>query len=358
MNQDVLQNKITPLNCRQYYRQTGFSIIELMISIALGLLVMTGVLALYSDLSRSNAELAKMNRQIESGRFTVQLLQNELWHAGYWDTYSPPHPDITPPTAVPNPCIDYTAWDLAYITNMYAIAVQGYANGAGLPAECTGIVSNRQPGSDVLVIRHVSTCVAGDINCEAYNPARLYIQNQGCSDTFHGNYQAIAATTPVIGTPGLALFKKGCVLPANKRKVITSMFYVRNYSVNIGDGIPTLMRADVDLNGGAIVMGVAQSIIEGIQSVNFQYGRDTTGDGSPDLFDDCVACTPLDWANVLSVRVHVLARNLVATTGYIDTKTYNLGPAVVLGPFNDGFVRHAYSSYVRLANVSGRRETP
>ncbi|MBK6957280.1 MAG: prepilin-type N-terminal cleavage/methylation domain-containing protein [Nitrosomonas sp.] len=37
-------------------QQGGFSLIELMISITLGLLIMTGVLALYLDLTKSNAD--------------------------------------------------------------------------------------------------------------------------------------------------------------------------------------------------------------------------------------------------------------------------------------------------------------
>ena len=357
MNKKYLYNKTNRLGSRLNCRQAGFSIIELMISIALGLLIMTGVLSVYSGLSRDNAELAKMNRQIENGRFTIQLLQQELWHAGYWDTYMPPQPALVPPTAIPNPCLAFAAWDAAYIANMYAIAVQGYADGAGLPAECAGTVSNRLAGSDVLVIRHVATCVAGDVNCEAYNAARLYLQNQGCSDTGHGNYQGVAANDPVLGTPGINLFKKDCVTPADRRKLITSLFYIRDFSINAGDGIPTLMRADIDQNGGAVTMQAPQAIIEGIQSINFQYGRDTSGDGSPDLFDDCTACGPVDWANVMAVRVNVLARNLVATTGYVDDKTYNLGGGVVL-TFNDNFMRHAYSNYVRLVNVSGRREAP
>lgn len=357
MKRKDITDKTWPSGSRSGCHQIGFSMVELMISITLGLLVMTGVLSVYSDLTRSNAELAKMNRQIENGRFTIQLLQQELWHAGFWDTYTPPQPSLTPPTAVPNPCLSFSAWDAAYIANMYAIAVQGYADGAGLPAECVGIVTNRQADSDVLVISHASTCVAGDVNCEAYSAARLYIQNQGCSNTLHANYNPAAVTDPILGTPGSNLYKKDCVTPADRRKIITSIFYVRNYSINVGDGIPTLMRADLDMGGGTVSMQAAQPIIEGVQSLKLQYGRDTSGDGNPDIFDDCSACGPVDWANVMAVRVHVLARSLVATTGYSNDKTYNLG-GVVLGPYNDGFTRHAYGTNLRLINISGRRETP
>lgn len=339
-------------------QQNGFSLIELMISVVLGLLIMTGVLALYLDLTRSNAELAKMNQQVENGRFTLQLLQQELWHAGFWDSYVPPLPSVAPPTEIPNPCVDFTDWDTAYINNLFAIPVQGYVAGASVPAECSSVITNVQPNSDVLVVRYAATCVAGIGNCEDYDASKLYLQTQGCGDTAHSNYIAESATLPVLNASGTTtVYKKNCTTAADKRKLIISIFYVRNYSVTSSDGIPTLMRADFDLSGGSIQMQSAQPIIEGIQSIHFEYGRDTDSDGSADIHDDCASCTAVDWANVVAIQIYVLARNLQASTGYVEDKTYQLG-SITLGPFNDSFMRHVYSGYIRLVNPSGRRDKP
>jgi len=342
---------------RNFPQQSGFSLIELMISIALGLLIMSGVLAIYLDVSRNNTELAKMNRQIESGRFTIQFLQQELWHAGFWDGYMPPLPSATPPTGVPNPCTAFASWNAADIDNMYAIPVQGYAAGIGLPADCAGIINNAQANSDILVVRYVDTCVTGATNCEGFSAAKLYLQTQGCSDEFHANYEASAAVKPILGTPGTDVYKKDCTTAADRRRMITSLFYVRDYSVTVGDSIPTLMRADLGSSGGAVSIQAAQPVLEGVQSIKFEFGRDTDDNGSADVYDDCSACTATDWANVVAVNMYVLARNLEATVGYVEDKTYALGQTT-LGPFNDGFKRHVYNSFVRLVNVSGRRERP
>lgn len=357
MNIFILSRKIYKPGFGTLYQQSGFSLIELMVSIALGLLTMTGVLALYSDLTRSNAELARMNRQVENGRLTLHILQQGLWHAGYWDTYVPVLPSVLPPTAIPNPCLAFSDWDAAYISNIYSIPVQGYTAGGALPSECSSIVTNRQADSDVLVIRSVSTCVAGVAGCESFTAGKLYLQTQLCGDIAHTHYVPGAATTPLLSVSTDVVYKKDCVTVADKRKMMISIFYVRNYSVSLGDGIPTLMRADFDLSGGVVKMQTAQPIIEGIQSIRFEYGRDTDGNGSVDIFDDCTTCTALDWANVVAVQVYVLARNLEASAGYVEDKTYRLG-AATLGPFNDGYVRHVYSSYIGLMNPSGRREKP
>lgn len=341
---------------RPPHGQCGFSLIELMVSITLGLLIMAGVLALYTDIARSNAELAKINRQIENGRFTMQLLQHELWHAGFWDTYMPPSPSLSPPTAMPNPCTAFSAWDANYINNLFLIPVQGYAAGIDLPSECSGIVTHRQSDSDVLVIRYAATCVAGAAGCESYDADKLYLQNQMCSSTSHANYVASAADVPVLSKSGVTVYKKNCTTAADRRKLQVSIFYVRSYSVS-GDNIPTLMRADFDASSGDVVMKSAQPVIEGIQSIQFEYGRDTDTDGTADVFDDCALCTAEDWANVVAVQMHVLARNLEPSAGHVENKTYRLG-SNTLGPFNDGYMRHVYTGFVQLINQSGRREKP
>lgn len=53
----------------------------------------------------------------------------------------------------------------------------------------------------------------------------------------------------------------------------------------------------------------------------------------------------------------MLVRSTRPTAGYTDTKTYRLGGQPI-GPFNDQFKRHVFSTSVRFHNVSGRREVP
>ena len=84
-----------------------------MIALALGMLIMAAALAVYININSANSELAKVNSQIESGRFAMQLLENDVVHAGFWGTYVPEFDDLTftgtpgdAPTAVPDPCPD------------------------------------------------------------------------------------------------------------------------------------------------------------------------------------------------------------------------------------------------------------
>lgn len=381
----------------------GFSLVELMVAITIGLLIVAALLALYLNITRTNTEMAKANSLIENGRFAIQLIQNDLVHAGFWGAHVPQFDDLTfaatptdaPSATVPNPCLDYsTPWSTAYKNDIVGIPVQAYGATPPSGSGCvTNFATNKKANTDVLVVRHAETCLPGVGNCEADTAGKLYFQAPFCS--LESGY--------ILDTAGYTLHKKDCVgtgtppaLPitsgtiADKRKIISNIYYVRDYAVTAGDGIPTLMRSqfDLDLVGVTLAHQAAQPLIEGIEGFSVEFGIDSMsdsggavvptaaivwadsttktsptnrGDGIPDgAFTPCtdaLPCTADQLTHVAAVKLYVLARANLATPGYTDTKTYTLG-STTLGPFSDSFKRHVFSTTVRLINVSGRRETP
>lgn len=408
----TIMNKTPRLNSMR-----GFSLIELMIGITLGLLIMTALVTLFVNTSRTNTEMAKTNSQIENGRFAMQLLENDIVHGGYWGGFVPQFDDLTAtgaPADVPStnlgvnpsydaaddplllPCKTYTGWGTTYRKFLLGIPVQAYD---AAPTGCT-IVTNKQASTDVLLVRHAHTCLPGVGNCEVDTAGKLYFQPSFC--------ELESATPYMFNTTGFTLHKRTCVgtgtppaLPitsadfADKRKFISSIYYIRDYATTVGDGIPTLMRSEFDLSGGTLAHKAADPLISGIEGFRVELGIDNIsddginiitasnpnnytdpvkwadpdnlnspvnrGDGSPDgAYVRCTTVTPCSaaqLANVVSAKIYVLARAEQATAGYTDTKIYNLG-TTTLGPFNDHFKRHVFSTSVRLNNVSGRRETP
>jgi type IV pilus assembly protein PilW len=153
--------------------------------------------------------------------------------------------------------------------------------------------------------------------------------------------------------------------------------------------VPTLVRSSFTQVGGTLAHRAPVPLVEGIDAFRVEFGLDdesgtgaavdygaeidweddltkematNRGDGTPDdafvRCDSDTPCAPADLANVTAVRIYVLARSREPTPGYTDTKEYTLGTAAALGPYNDGFKRHVYTTTVRLPNVSGRRERP
>ena len=386
------------MNIREYLqagfpirrRQAGLSLVELMIAMTISLLILAALVALFTNTSRSNREFARANGMIESGRLAIQVLEADILHAGYWGTYVAAFDDQTAdgvpldaPSLVPDPCFAYdpATWlpDSDYVESLIGVPVQAYQ--ADDPAiVCAGIVDAPLPGTDVLVVRHAENCVPGDSpNCQDVMAGRLYFQSSLCL----ADLEAF-----VLATAGFTLNQRDCVTPAEQRRFMSTIYYVRDHAEAPGDGIPTLMRSEFDLVAGVLGHQPAVPLIEGINGFRVELGVDdqsetgadvdyTTaidwvdpdtrtsstnrGDGVPDAaFLHCtiaVPCAVGDLANITAVRLYVLARGLEPSQGFEDTKSYTLGDTV-LGPFNDAFQRHLFVTTVRLPNVLGRRITP
>jgi type IV pilus assembly protein PilW len=86
------------------------------------------------------------------------------------------------------------------------------------------------------------------------------------------------------------------------------------------------------------------------------------GDGIPDSVCYAGTCTHDQLMNVVAVKLHVLARSLEPTPGYVDSKIYTLGDLTInagtMSAAQQRYKRHVFSTTVRLTNISGRRETP
>ncbi len=368
-------------------RQSGLSLIELMVSLAISLVILAALVGLFVNTSRTSREFARANGMIESGRLAIQVLENDIAHAGFWGTYVPHFDDQTAsaapddvPTVVPDPCLAYNPanWTEDYVDDLIGMPVQAYDDAT----VCAGIVTDRLANSDVLIVRHTEPCVAGgpSPNCDAVIAGRLYFQSTLCLTD---------VTERVLDTAGFTLLRRDCATPAELRRFMSSIYYVRDYSVTPGDGIPTLMRSQFDLAGGVLEHQPAVPLIEGIEGFRVELGVDdlsetgatvdysgaivwadpetrTTptnrGDGVPDdEFVRCttaVPCTADELVNLTAVKIYVLARTREPSQGLTDTKTYSLGVGTTLGPFTDAFQRHVFVTTVRLPNTSGRRITP
>ena len=98
---------------------------------------------------------------------------------------------------------------------------------------------------------------------------------------------------------------------------------------------------------------VITPLVEGIEYMQLDYGLDTDLDGLANNYIQAPAAT--EWPNIVTVKVNILARNTESTTGYTDTKIYNLGLAENVTP-GGAFKRHVYTQLIRLNNPAGRRE--
>jgi type IV pilus assembly protein PilW len=371
--------------------QRGLSLVELMVALALGLIIVAALSQLFVNISRTNLEMAKTNSQIENARYAVQFLKNDIIHAGYWGGYIPDFDDfsvignpLNAPTAKPSPvCQAFATWSDLYKNNLIGIPLEVYGPGA-MPLGCGGVVTARQADTDLLIVRHADVCEAGEANCEAVNADKLYLRVANCLDD-------VEPYTLDPNSPEL-IREIDCSTSVAQRKFVQNIYYVRNFANDPGDNIPTLVRSEFDLTpGGDLEQQEPVALVEGIERFRVEMGIDkksqtdedvdytvgidwvddknrfsarNRGNGIPEggyercLSEDVVNCEWNDLANVVAVKLYLLARANAATAGYTDTKTYELGSSGTIPAFGDGFKRHVFNTTVRLQNIAGRRETP
>ncbi|QDL38916.1 PilW family protein [Rhodoferax sediminis] len=344
----------------------GFTLVELMVAITLGLFILIGLISLLVSNVVSRSELDKSSRQIESGRYAIQLLSEDLQNAGYVgasgsSTFAGVNPTACPAAIANLGYVPQTSPGTSTVPlPLYALTA--------VPTGCAGII-NVQPNTAMLVVSRVNT---NAVATTAKVSTETYLQVSSCAtDTMPFAIGAGTATFP--------LTQKNCTTPEFLHKVVQHIYFVATCDVCSGAGTdttPTLKMAEY-VNGAMTIT----PLVEGIENLQFDYGVDMDGDGAPDCYISnpnapsttetaaCPAATPAydwttsaanattNWSNVMAVRVHVLARNTEASAGWVDAKKYDMGLAIgQVGPFSDTVKRHVYSAVVRLYNGSGQRE--
>ena len=87
---------------RRPLRQSGFSLVELMISIALSLMILAGLASVFVNSSATRKEIERTTRQIENGRYAVELLSNNIALASFYAEFDPTL--LAAPGATVDPC--------------------------------------------------------------------------------------------------------------------------------------------------------------------------------------------------------------------------------------------------------------
>lgn len=376
--------------CSGSRHQGGFSLVELMIASTLGLLILTTMISVFVSTSQTRNEVDKSSRQIENGRFGVEMLREDVQLAAFFGDFLPP---TNATWTTPDPCatiLNNMGFNNTTVPVSVPVGIQGYpdtvSSGAGTEPTC---LTNRKAATDILVVRRVSTAslkidtdengtqdtnVTTEAGASGGTVASLgngfYFQSSNCSDTPTESAYVMSNvptaftlhTVKPAGSPPSCM--NGGLTPV--RQYIVRIYYIAtcNDCTGSGDGIPTLKL--VELTPGSTVCSTdpavscgsmtTVSISEGIENLQLEYGIDTDSNGVPDSYSTAPAAA--DWKNVVGVKIFLLARNTEITGDYVDSKTYSLasdGSALTGTPFNDRYKRHVYAATARAINIGNRR---
>ena len=133
-------NRVTPHSCAVHCdgsrtpAQAGFTLIELMVALTIALVLLMGLALLFNNTSVARGELDKASRQIESGRYAMQQISDDVRHAGYYGALNnaPTLPGSV--TSLPDPC----STTLSVVQDSLGIPLQGYAGAATAASSTPG----------------------------------------------------------------------------------------------------------------------------------------------------------------------------------------------------------------------------
>jgi type IV pilus assembly protein PilW len=358
----------------------GFTLIELLIALAIGVLIAAAMASLYSQTLVTREQVNRTSQRIENGRYGLDVLSDDLRLAGYFGEFSTSGQNIawTGATDVNfNPCPCAIAapaekcatkpseasfsgewnWDAA--APRLPTAVIGYeGNHLGVDAfdDSPTCLPNRKAGTDILAVRRLSsqTVLASSLATGGGVHMQVSAQTPFCVNKDDKGFTIGDAASE------LSLKKINCTDPAPARALVVRIYYVATCNVCSGadlDTTPTLKVAET--SGGDFVI---RSVVPGIDDLHVEYGVDSSGaNGSADEYKLAGAFDTADngkaWADVVSARVFLIARDLQDTPGYVNSESYVVGSKTV-SAFNDARKRNIVSTTVRLNNVAGRRELP
>lgn len=321
--------------------QSGFTLVELMVGLTLGLIITASMLLLFANASVRGQDVQRAAILIENGRYVSEMLREDLRLAGFYGETSVAAAIYTQP----NPCSTApTGWGGTPLT--LPAPVQGYT-----PADVLGCLDHRKAGTDALVVRRVGITAVDPTTLVAGN-AQYYVQYSYCVGD-------VASPRLIFGNDRsiFTLRNRACAAPNLVRPYVSRIYYVSDCNVcdGAGDGVPTLKRTE--LVGAQLT---TTALAEGIDTLRLEYGFDIDGDGSPDTYRTGldVIGPAASWSNVVSLKVHFVTRSLEKAAGanLATAQEFDLGGTPVIATVADGYTRRAYSSSVRLVNPSSVRE--
>lgn len=318
----------------------GFSLIELMIAMVLGLLLTTGIVTVYLESKRNYRLEDEMARMQENGRYALYLLKRELTLAGFYAG----DPDIrerTPPVTAPD-CSAGDDWaldpnrPLALIGDFSGSLVT--TSGASLGCLAAGDIL---ASTDVLGVKRSAgepTLRNGSYRAGAgaADQNQWYLRVADYRDDVSWRFIGAADFPAADATAGSSV---------DYWEVYANIFFVRAFS-RAGDDIPTLCTEGLSANS----MGPVECLVEGIEDLQIEFGIDLDGDGVPNRYRALPG--PADMENAVVARVYLLVRSLSDVAGYRNDKRYQLGQKA-LPARHDGYLRRVFSTTVQVRNATG-----
>lgn len=340
-------------------KQLGFSLVELMIAMTIGVIILGAVSAVFLNSDRTNRTQDNLARLQENARFALNKMQTDIRMTGYRGCLG----RKVAAASIPITPVTNLVSSITYSDDL-ASSLQGYnATGSGwsptLNAAISGLSPAPSPKSDIITVRMgvgvgtpLTTTMANpsaDIPIAA-NPDGLAVGQTAlianCDTSTAFRITSITATS--IGHAASANVVASLAGPSNQP--ITSSFKTDAIVMPIAT-VTYYVAPSRDLINGLSLWrrannGAAQELADGVETLEILYGQDTNGDLSPDRYVTANNVTNMN--DVIAIKLMLLMRTSddnLSTAGqkYTFNGVANITPA-------DRRIRKSYSAVITIRN--------
>jgi type IV pilus assembly protein PilW len=324
--------------------QCGFSLVELLIAMVLGLAISAGILRLYAGIHQTARVQEARARMQENGRFALYYLTQELRMAGYLGCLGSTGADWIRSTLISHATPSsfqfssgIQGWEATHgdgtapgqISNSLHNAAVVNSSGGGWVSSGSNILDSTfiVPGTDIVRVWNAS---GGDAIIRTVSGSEITIAGSTTSDLTVGNILLLtdcnsadlvqACDVQLNGNEGFinAGLSAGCV-PGNEvseplripaggdvMKYQGTSLYIGKRG-NVPTNPPALYRRQLSV---AASPGIPEELIEGIENMQLLYGVNSNDENQDSVNAFLPANQVVNWEQVISVRVSLLVQSI------------------------------------------------
>lgn len=313
------------------YHQKGFSLVELMVAMVIGLFLTLGLFSMFSMSATNVTSTSQFNRLQENGRIALALMEPDLSQTRFFGDMTGTELVVGSNTeltegvkTLSSECVGggLNNASLPNSTQGHFRLLWGYQQGSGDTIDC---LRNITKGTDVLQLKRL----IGPSVTETLESNRIYVATTANEAIFFPGNESI---------PNL-----------DNARVWEYQHHIY-YLTNDSNSVPILNRRTLTANG----MSNYEQLVEGIEDMQILYGFDANGDNTADQYLSAEQIDEQTWDEGLSkklvaLRVFLLVRAIEPDRSYTNKVSYTLGDKVISAK-GDNFRRKVVSTTIVLEN--------
>lgn len=288
---------------RRDFRVRGVTLVELLVSLAIGSLLIIGAVTVYTQSSSTYRVNEVAARLQEVARYAIEVMEPDVRQAGYWGMTNRADFAVNRGTLLNGQALDDTVGDNC--GPLWSVDLERYIDGReGYDLTCDASIALGPVGwTDVLIVRRAS------VNTAALENGRMQLQSDRLRvEIFSDGVRPADFTDPAL---------------SETHNLVVHAYYINQEAAG-PNGLPRYVLRRQTLIGGAAPSIQDQEIIPGVEDLQVQFGIDSNdADDEVDQYVDPESAELAVAGNrILSVRLWLRVVSDEREVGFVNNTPF------------------------------------